>query len=172
MKRKVMTQKEFEDKVESIRPKLRKTAFRFFKATGIEEEEDTTQEVLLKLWLLISSGYEVRDLEALAVRMTKNMCVSKFRKRGNFPARLSAEENLESGLSASKRLEEREARVLSEKLLGRLNPTQRTYIKMRHDGGMSLDEISFLTGKPKTSVKSTISAARRRLLDLLKKDNL
>lgn len=167
-----MTQKEFEYKAESIRLRLKKIAFRFFKTAGVEEDEDTVQEVLLKLWLLISSGYEVRDFEALAVRMTKNMCVSKFRKKDRRAARLAEEENLEGGLSASKRLEEREARVLSQKLMGSLNPTQRMYIKMRNDGEMSLDEISSLTGKPKTSVKSTISAARKKLLDLLKKENL
>ena len=40
---------------------------------------------------------------------------------------------------------------------------------MRNDEGMTLEEIAEVTGKPKTSIKSTISAARKQMLELIKK---
>ena len=36
---------------------------------------------------------------------------------------------------------------------------------LRNDEGLSLDEIATLTGKPKTSIKSTLSKARKQMLD-------
>ena len=43
---------------------------------------------------------------------------------------------------------------------------------MRNGKGMSLDEISAETGRPKSSIKVTISAARRQLLEKLEKEVL
>ena len=40
---------------------------------------------------------------------------------------------------------------------------------MRNNEGMTLDEIAEITGKPKTSIKSTISAARKQMLNLIEK---
>ena len=51
-----------------------------------------------------------------------------------------------------------------------LTDTQRTCLDLRNVEGLSLDEIAALTGKPKDSVKSTISAARRRMLEELKRE--
>jgi RNA polymerase sigma-70 factor (ECF subfamily) len=51
-----------------------------------------------------------------------------------------------------------------------LTDTQRTCLDLRNVEGMSLDEIAVLTGKPKDSVKSTISAARRKMLEELKRE--
>lgn len=171
--KKKMTHKEFEYKTQTVRPLLNKIAARFFKAAGMaEEEEDTVQEVMLKLWQLSSSDYAIRDFKALAIRMTKNLCVSKWRKGGNRILRLPQEDNLEGGATAAERLEEAEAKLLSEKLISSLNETQKMYIRMRHERGLSLDEISAITGKPKTSVKSTISAARKQMLEKLKKEVL
>lgn len=49
-----------------------------------------------------------------------------------------------------------------------LTNTQREYLHLRNEEGMSLDEMANLTGKPKTSIKSTISSARKQMLNLLK----
>ena len=40
---------------------------------------------------------------------------------------------------------------------------------MRNNEGMTLDEIAEITGKPKTSIKSTISAARKQMLNFIEK---
>ena len=42
------------------------------------------------------------------------------------------------------------------------------HIKLRNDEGKTLDEIAEITGKPKTSIKSTLSSARKQLLNLIK----
>ena len=62
--------------------------------------------------------------------------------------------------------------LIKERLCRRLTPSQRRYLSMRNDLGLSLDEISARTGRPKSSIKTTISTARRLLLKLLEKEVL
>ena len=62
--------------------------------------------------------------------------------------------------------------AVRERLYATLSKTQRQYMEMRNGKGMSLDEISAATGRPKSSIKVTISAARRQLLEKLEKEVL
>ena len=78
-----MTKQEFGQLSARIREKLVAVARQFGRATGSTsyEAEDVVQEALVTLWELVEKGYPVRDAEALAVRLTKNICVNHFRKR-------------------------------------------------------------------------------------------
>ena len=60
-------------------------------------------------------------------------------------------------------------RTIKRSIYASLTNTQREYLRMRNDEGMTLEEIAEVTGKPKTSIKSTISAARKQMLELIKK---
>ena len=60
-------------------------------------------------------------------------------------------------------------RTIKKSIYASLTNTQREYLRMRNDEGMTLEEIAEVTGKPKTSIKSTISAARKQMLELIKK---
>ena len=54
----------------------------FRQATGLTDlSEDIVQESLMRLWELVQKGYPVRDFEALAMKITKNLCVDRLRKR-------------------------------------------------------------------------------------------
>ena len=59
-------------------------------------------------------------------------------------------------------------RRIQESIYGSLTTTQREYLHLRNDEGLSLDEIATRTGKPKTSIKSTLSKARKQMLELIK----
>lgn len=72
-----MTQQEFNILSSSIRGKLLAMAGRYKSRTGLDDDaEDIVQEALLTLWKLSSEGYPVRDAEALAVKITKNLAVA------------------------------------------------------------------------------------------------
>lgn len=64
----------------------------------------------------------------------------------------------------------RRLKKIKTKALSILSDTQRKYLHLRNEEGMSLDEISSLTGKPKNSIKSSISSARRAMLEIIKKE--
>ncbi|MBR1538588.1 MAG: sigma-70 family RNA polymerase sigma factor [Bacteroidales bacterium] len=165
-----MTKQEFGQLSARIREKLVAIARRFDRATGStsDEAEDVAQEALVTLWELSEKGYPVRDAEALAVRLTKNICVNHYRKR-KLVFRPLEEGLREAGLPAAGRLEEEDADRIRKALFRKLSETQRILLTMRGDYALSLDEIAAATGKPKNSIKTALSTARRQMLEELKK---
>ena len=164
-----MTQQEFAHLSTRIRGKLVALARKFNRAAGTgDEAEDIAQEALVTLWELSGKGYPIRDVEALAVRLTKNICVNHYRKRRLFFRPLK--EGYQAGYDpVTGQLEEEDIERIRKRLYGKLSETQRAYLTMRNDFCLSLDEIAAATGRPKNSIKVALSNARRQLIDELKK---
>lgn len=163
-----MTKEEFGQVSTRLRGKLVALARQFTQTAGIgDEPEDIVQEALVTLWELSEKGYPIRSAEALAVRLVKNRCVDHYRKRKVYFTPL--EEGLQAGSPpVTGRLEEEENHRIRKHLYGKLSETQRTLLTMRSEYGLSLDEIAAATGRPKNSVKASLSAARRQMLEELK----
>lgn len=165
-----MNRREFEQFTGRIRSRLVLMADRFVRDSGIgDTSDDIVQESLLVLWRQCENGYEMQNPEALAVAITKKMCLAHL--RGCKPV-IQTIDGVEvaGGVSASALTDEADMNTMKESLLALLTPTQRQYLHFRNEMGLSLDEIAEVTGCPKTSIKSTISAARRLLLEHIKKD--
>ncbi len=168
-KHKKMTLQEFEQLSERIRQKMLMLAGRFNNATQLSvEAEDIVQESLVTLWRLSERGYPIRDAEALAVKIVKTTCVSHYRKR-RIVAQSIAGVDFSGGMSASALTDDEDMAKIETQILGSLTPSQQMLLKMRNDDGLSLDEISAVTGKPKASVKTTISVARKQMLEQIKR---
>ena len=58
--------------------------------------------------------------------------------------------------------------MLRTRLYARLSSSQQMLLKLRGEEGLSLDEIAAATGRPKGSVKASLSMARKQLYDYLK----
>ena len=163
-----MTRQEFDIFSESVRAKLLAVARSFGRLPGAEAE-DVVQEALAALWGLSESGYPVRDAEALAVKISKTKCVEHFRRRRLRMQPLRGDA-YEGGVPATAATDLSDCLEIRRRMLSGLTETERTCLELRNAEGLSLDEIAEATGKPKTSVKSTISAARRKMLEKLKQD--
>lgn len=164
-----MTACEIEHALSGMRGKLLGVAGRFMKASGIaEDEEDIVQEALTELWMLFESGYAIRNAEALAVKITKTVCVRHFRKR---KIQTSPIDGIDcpGGMPASGNVDMSETLKLRKSLMDSLSATQKRYLMMRNERDMSLDEIAAETGRPKSSIKATISQARRIMNEYLTK---
>ena len=166
-----MTRQEFDILSEGIRAKLLSVVRSFNRngAAGGDDSEDIVQEALATLWKLSESGYPIRDAEALAVKITKNTCVAHYRRRKlrQQPLRGDAYEGGDPATAATDLSDFVEIR---RRLYAGLSDTERICLDLRNTDGLSLDEIAAATGKPKDSVKTTISAARRKMLEQLKKE--
>lgn len=162
-----MTRTEFEHTVSGMRVKLLNTARHFMKVSGAAEDaEDIVQEALTELWTLFDSGYPVRNTEALAMKITKTVCVRHYRKRKIPTAPIEGKE-FSGGVPASERVDLQETLNVRKVLLGKLSDTQRRYFTMKNEQMMSLDEIAAATGHPKASIKATISQARKIMKESL-----
>ena len=78
-------------------------------------------------------------------------------------------DNYIGGTEATILTDKEDLRKIRKSIYGTLTMTQKEYLHLRNDEGKTLDEIAEITGKPKTSIKSTISAARKQMLNLIKK---
>ena len=75
-------------------------------------------------------------------------------------------DNLHEADNASAKIEESEYQKRAVKILEGFSAGTRKLLKMKADG-MNLDEIAEATGRSKGSVKTSISAARKQMLEAL-----
>lgn len=164
-----MEEKEFEHIVNRMRPLITTLVTRFCNATSMEEDvEDLTQDVLVQLWNQRHKLEEVKNLEAWTTTLTKNLCVSRYRKRQQVHFFPITDYEFVGNHSAAYGIEEKENAQLMRELLNSLPRNTRKILYLRNIKGMSLDEIATVTGRPKTSIKSSLTTAKHQILTLLK----
>ena len=164
-----MTEQEFAYLSDRIRGKLTALARRFNRAAGCDADaEDIVQDALLTLWQLSEKGYPIRDAEALAVKITKTRCVERYRRQH---IRCEPIEGLSiaGGVPASSGVEELDIKTIRIIVQKDLTDSQRQLLTLRNEEGLSLDEISAVTGRPKSSIKVALSTARKRMMEQMKK---
>ena len=150
-----------------VRPKIIKLARRFFTAAGIDgDPEDVAQDVLLRLLQARRQGAGISNAEAWTRTVTKNLCVSIWRKaKKSYVLPLS--DDFTTKESPSRGIEEAEAEAAVSTALGKISPASRYLLQLRANG-LSLDEMAAVTGRPKGSVKSSISTARKEIMRMIK----
>ena len=158
--------KSFDIELAQLRPKVLALTRKFFSSAHLSSDpEDIVQDVLLNLWRAKQNGTEIRNTEAWAVRATKNACISAWRKSRKYIA-APEKDNLHAADNASAKIEESEYQKRAVKILEGFSAGTRKLLKMKADG-MNLDEIAAATGRSKGSVKTSISAARKQMLEAL-----
>ena len=162
----IMEKDRFDILSKKVRGKLLVLARSFALPSGVEPD-DVVQEAMIALWELTEQGYPMKDTEAMAIRLTKNICVEHYRK-AHLELQALTHDNYLGGTEATVLTDREDLRRIQESIYGSLTTTQREYLHLRNDEGLSLDEIATRTGKPKTSIKSTLSKARKQMLELIK----
>lgn len=161
-----MTEDRFDILSKRIRGKLLALAKSFALPSGVEPD-DVVQEAMIALWELTEQGYPMKDAEAMAVRLTKNICVNHYRE-ARLKEQALTHENYLGGIEATILTDSEDLKRIQKSIYSSLTTTMREYLHLRNDEGLSLDEIAARTGKPKTSIKSTLSKARKQMLELIK----
>lgn len=162
-----MEKNDFEIVAKRLRTKLLAIVSQFNLPSGIEPD-DVVQEALLSLWRLYEAGYPIRDADALAIKIAKNISINHYRKT-HIQTQSLSHDNYLGGMEATLLTDMDDLLQIRNDIYATLTPTQREFLQLRNDEGLSLDEIADVTGRPKTSIKSSISKARKQMLDLIKK---
>ena len=160
-----MTRSEFEHIAEKVRQKVLKVGLQFFGSQ--EDAEDAAQETMEQLWRYCEQIDASRNIEALAIRVAKNCCVSLYRK--NRPTPNPSLYGGELGSTPQEILEAKDTERMLEEALDLLKPRERQLFEMRQLEGLSVDEISSETGIPKLSITAMVSAARKKVFTELKR---
>ena len=158
-----MTQQEFEYIYSSIKADLMRLAGQFCRSTSIDlDAEDVVQEALMAFWELAEQGYPMSSPKFLLVKITKNICISRFRKKKLKTETITKDDFL-GGASASSLVEMADERIIKQRLYDTLTKTERLYMLMKSEQGLSLDEMIQETGGSRASVKMALSKAKKKL---------
>lgn len=164
-----MTRQEFDIFAVSVRNKLLALVWRYKAGNDLDDApEDIVQETLLTLWRLISENYPIINAEAIAVKIIKNLIVANIRHQKTNTVSIS-DIDVEGGTPATALTDVQDHKIIRDELYKSLTPTQIHYLELRNELGLSLDDIAKMTGKPKASIKTTISTARKQMLEQMKK---
>ncbi|MBR5687248.1 MAG: sigma-70 family RNA polymerase sigma factor [Prevotella sp.] len=166
-----MTRSEFEHIAAPLRQKVLRVGLDFF--GNREDAEDSAQEAMAQLWRYCEHIDTNRNVEALAVRVAKNCCVSIYRKRKRRAVTISIDPLIQQpadpASSPHDELEAEDERRLLDNAITLLNPRERQLFEMRQKEGLSTEEIAVQTGIPKSSVAAMVSAARKKIFQEIRK---
>lgn len=144
-----------------MRRRLMDEARRFLR--NQDEAEDTVQDVVLKLWTMRDRLGDYRSVEAMAVVITRHLCLSRKRDYGKCLDLQALKETTGSG-SPEQLLIGRETEGRLLELIDSLPDRQQAILRMKHVDGMETDEIAALTGMTADSVRQNLSRARRNIM--------
>ena len=165
-----MSPKEFENIVPALRPLMVKVGRDFF--GNRTDADDVAQEGLIRLWKYCERLRADRNMEALAIKVAKNVCVEIYKRRSTLTVTLESETEINQALAdndADAGIEAGETQQKIDEAMERLSPRERELLRKRHIEGYTADEIAQETGIPKPSVKSMISIARKKMIKELQK---
>ena len=155
-----MEQNEFEIEAKRMRPALLRMATRYLEDSN--DAEDVVQDVLLKLWFLRGKLDKYRSVDALAIVITKHLCINCIRgariekvelEEG---ARIGSGDNPEMKLVAEENMQE----ILDS--ISTLPNLQQAILRMKHIEGFEVEEIARMTGSTPVAVRTNLSRARKK----------
>lgn len=159
-----MEQEQFKQKVLPQRLKLYGYALRLLECP--EDAEDILQEVYLKLWSIRRELDRYDNLPALAMQITKNLCLNRLKTRNRIEGDLTELSIPDNASSPYERLEEKDSVDQVMRIIDRLPDLQQSILRMKHVEGMEVEEIAALTGSKPEAIRMNLSRARKRVKDL------
>lgn len=130
------------------------------------DAEDAIQEVMLKLWNMREKLEEYQSVEALAMKMTHNLCMDMWRKKRSGTLPLEQVRGAGETESPENVLETKDEYRLICEIVSSLPSLQQTMMRMKDIEGYENKEIMEITGCSSESVRSNLSRARKKVRDV------
>jgi len=165
-----MKQSEFLNLVMPFKDKLFRLSKRLL--TSVEEAEDATQEVLLKLWKGRKKLDTYKSIEAFAMTMTKNYCLDKLKSKQASNLKLVHSNYKDEQTSLQKQVELNDSLSWIHKIVQKLPEQQRMILQLRDVEQYDFDEIAKVMDMNPTAIRVALSRARKTVREeLTKKHN-
>ena len=127
------------------------------------DAEDVVQEVMLKLWNIRQKLEEYNSIEALAVRITHNLCMDMWRSKRTDQVSLDQVPVVSQTVNPERVLEGNDEIRLMREIISSLPTLQQTIIRMKDIEEYETEEIAQITGCSSESIRSNLSRARKRV---------
>lgn len=131
-----------------------------------EEAKDVLQDIYLKLWQKRDDLQKIENMEAFALRMTRNRCLDVI--RGRRTVSMEAVKTLtfrEEEGQASDHTEMTDSARLVKQIIAGLPDLQRTIIHLRDVEQMEYEEIADATQLNVNAIRVNLSRARKKVRD-------
>ena len=136
-----------------------------------EEAEDVVQEVYLKLWGMRKDLPELNSIEAMAVRITRNLCLDQLRRRKTTQELMKQQQMNphHSPKTPDQVYESEEKAEVIHSLVEALPEPQRSLVHLRHLEGKEYEEIAEMMNMNINAIRVSISRARKQMREMLEK---
>jgi RNA polymerase sigma factor (sigma-70 family) len=132
-----------------------------------EEAQDIVQEVFIKLWTRREKLDEYRSVEALAVVITRNLCLDKIKAKKYPMERL---ENLKSDIPEPGTETKKELSELADKIkeiIRSLPEQMKTIMQLRDIEGYDFEEIAGILEMNENAIRVSLSRARKKVREIM-----
>uniref|UniRef100_UPI0032173DC0 RNA polymerase sigma factor n=1 Tax=uncultured Draconibacterium sp. TaxID=1573823 RepID=UPI0032173DC0 len=159
-----MVARDFKTSVLPVSKKLLRFATHFLKDEDLAR--DVIQDVFLKLWQKRESLSEIENIEAFAMRMTRNRCLDVIRANKTIPIDEETDRKLkEKTIDVHSKVELSESANQIKRLVEKLPDLQRTVMQLRDLEQLSYDEIAEATDLKINAIRVNLSRARKKVRD-------
>jgi RNA polymerase sigma-70 factor (ECF subfamily) len=155
----------FRELVESYRTKVYRVIWSIVR--GDADADEIAQEVFVKVYFGIGGFRRLSSLSTWIYRIAVNEAYGHLRKRRTRLIGIEAALKVADGTPAPDRA--LAGRELLEALLARLADEERTLLLLREADGMSIAELSELTGTNESTVKVRLYRTRQKLAQLARR---
>jgi RNA polymerase sigma factor (sigma-70 family) len=169
-----MDANEFRDQVLPVSGRLFRYAKRMLGNT--HDAEDVIQDIWVKLWDRKDSLAEVRNIEAFAFRITRNLCLDRLKLKR--PQYYDDRENhafrfdeADGAPDPGKNLELKDTMDRISSIITGLPEQQQTLLQLRDIEGLEYEQIAGVTGMEVNAIRVNLSRARKKIRESLQKIN-
>lgn len=165
-----MIARDFKTNILPVSKKLLRFAVHFLKDE--DDAKDVVQDVFLKLWQKRDELEKIENVEAFAMRMTRNRCLDVLRANKTIGINAETDRKMkEETVDVHKQVEFTEAANQIKKLINQLPDLQRTVMYLRDIEQLSYEEIAETTELQLNAIRVNLSRARKKVRDEFLKPN-
>lgn len=165
-----MVARDFKTSVLPVSKKILRFATHFLKDEDLAR--DVVQDVFLKLWQKRETLEEVENIEAFAMRMTRNRCLDVIRANKVVAIDEETDRKLKAKtVDVHSKVELSESANQIRSLILKLPDLQRTVMQLRDIEQLSYEEIAEATDLKINAIRVNLSRARKKVRDEFLKMN-
>lgn len=163
-----MTEEIFKKEILPLNRKLLGFANRFI--MDIDDAKDVVQEIFIKLWSMRNELDKYNSVEALAMRMTRNLCLDKIKLKKTVSMDGVIKDEAENPISNERQGELNIAVSRAKAAIEKLEEPQRTIMQLRDIEGYDYDEIAQILNMNVNTLRVSLSRARKKVKEYLIKN--
>ncbi len=161
-----MTTEAFKENILPLNRKLTGFANRFM--NDLDDAKDIVQEVYVKLWKMRNDLDKYNSIEALAMRMTRNLCLDKIKLNKTVPLDGNIKEDADHTGWDKERQEEIKIAVKRVKnVINQLEEPQKSIIQLRDIQGYDYEEIGQILNMNVNTIRVSLSRTRKKIREIL-----